>query len=175
MKTSELLLLLATVVTALMASLFYAYSCSVVPGLGRLKDLEYLGAMQSINRAILNPVFLCCFMGALLLLPLSAWSTYRDAGLTTRCWLLIAAGIAYALGVFGVTMLGNVPMNEVLDKIRLAGSAPDQLRTQRAVFENRWNTLNNIRSLFAIVALIFAVLACMSRTARGAGMTMPVS
>lgn len=172
MKTSELILLLATIVAALMAGLFYAYSCSVVPGLGRLPDLEYLNAMQSINRAILNPLFLCCFMGALLLLPLGTWTAYHTGGLTTRCWLLLLATAAYALGVFGVTIMGNVPMNDTLDKLVLDNSTADQLRMHRAAFESRWNTLNHVRTVFAVLALVFAVLACISCTAVRTGVSV---
>jgi len=50
-------LVITTTTTSLIAGLFYAYSCSVNPGLRRLADKEYLTAMQSINKAILNPVF----------------------------------------------------------------------------------------------------------------------
>ncbi|QEE49539.1 hypothetical protein FUA48_08085 [Flavobacterium alkalisoli] len=64
-------------VTALMAGLFYSYSFSVNPGLGRLGDESYLMAMQSINRAILNPIFFICFFGSVALLPLNAYLGYE--------------------------------------------------------------------------------------------------
>lgn len=165
MRTSDIILLLATIILALMAGLFFAYSCSVVPGLGRLPDRDYLSAMQSINRAILNPVFLLCFMGTLLLLPGSAWMSFRSSGAHSRFWLLLLASAAYGVGVFGVTMAGNVLLNNMLDKLDITGCLPEQLHTQRAAFEARWNSLNHIRTGFAILALIAAVLACLSRVA----------
>ncbi len=74
MKMATLLLLGTAVLTALIAGLFYAYSCSVVLGLGKLSDAEYLKAMQNINREILNPVFfMMSFMGTAILLPVSAF------------------------------------------------------------------------------------------------------
>jgi uncharacterized membrane protein len=62
MKMTTVLLIITAVLAALIAGLFHAYSCSVVLGLGKLSDAEYLRAMQNINREILNPVFLS-FMG----------------------------------------------------------------------------------------------------------------
>jgi uncharacterized membrane protein len=165
MKTAAFILILTTVLVALMAGLFFAYSCSVVPGLGRLSDKEYLSAMQSINRAILNPLFLGCFMGALLLLPLSAWMAYRQLVLPARFWFLFMAFLAYVIGVFGVTVAGNVPMNNILDKLDITGSSLEVLRMQRMAFENRWNFLNHIRTISAIISLVLTLLACLDGAA----------
>lgn len=164
MSTANVILVLTALLVALMAGLFFAYSCSVIPGLGRLSDTEYLRSMQSINRAILNPVFLGCFMGALLLLPLSTWMAYRQAIVPARFWFLLIAFLAYAIGVFGVTVAGNVPMNNVLDKLDITGSSLEVLRTQRAGFENRWNFLHHIRTVSAIASLVFTLLACLDKT-----------
>ncbi len=161
MRTADVILVITAISVALMAGLFYAYSCSVVGGLGRLSDTEYLRGMQSINRVILNPLFLSCFMGALFLLPLSTWLAYREAVLRPRFWFLLIAMIAYAAGVFGVTMLGNVPMNNVLDKFDITGSSADMIHAQRLTFESKWNNLNHVRTAFAILSLLFTLLACL--------------
>src|SRR5438105_15298485 len=94
MTTVNIILLATATTTALIAGLFYAYSCSVNPGLGRLPDNEYLAAMQSINRAILNPVFFMSFMGTLLLLPLSTYLHYRQPN-RSLFYLLLMATILY--------------------------------------------------------------------------------
>jgi len=60
MLTNIILVITATT-TALMAGLFYAFSCSVNLGLARLSNAEYISAMQSINRAIQNPIFFAAF------------------------------------------------------------------------------------------------------------------
>ncbi len=60
MKTT--LLLITTLSTGLMAGLFYSWTISVTPGLARLNDENYLRAFQSMNRAIINPVFLIVFI-----------------------------------------------------------------------------------------------------------------
>lgn len=151
-------MVVTTVATALVAGLFYTWSCGIVLGLGKLNDKEYLQAMQSINRAIQQPVFLIVFMGALILLPASAWLSYDAQQTSTFNWLL-AASLLYLTGVFGVTIAGNVPLNNMLDVIKLDESVPESLAQTREAFESKWNLLNRVRTLFAIVSLICAVVA----------------
>src|SRR5688572_30507090 len=95
----NIILFLATMAAVLAAGLFYAYAVSVNPGLGRLSDAVYLESMQSINRAILNPLFFLSFMGAVLLLPASTWLQYSRNNV--RFWWLLAATVVYVIGVFG--------------------------------------------------------------------------
>lgn len=157
MKMTTLVLIITAVLTALIGGLFYAYSCSVVLGLGKLSDVEYLKAMQNINREILNPVFFMSFMGTAILLPVSA---FLFRGHQPAFIFLLLAALAYLIGVFGVTVVGNVPMNDALDKFDISGSATEAIRQMRDNFENRWNFLNNIRTVFSVVSIIFVVCAC---------------
>jgi uncharacterized membrane protein len=153
----NIILFLATMATVLAAGLFYAYSVSVNPGLGRLPDAAYLSAMQSINRAILNPLFFASFLGAALLLPAAAWLSYsRDQA---RFWWLLAAAVVYIIGVFGVTVAGNVPLNNTLDALKLNGATPEQLDSWRTAFEKPWNALHSVRTVASIAAA--AILAAM--------------
>ena len=157
MKMTTLVLIITAVLTALIGGLFYAYSCSVVLGLGKLSDGEYLKAMQNINREILNPVFFMSFMGTAILLPVSA---FLFRGHQPAFIFLLLAALAYLIGVFGVTVAGNVPMNDALDKFDISGSATEAIRQMRDNFENRWNFLNNIRTVFSVISIIFVVCAC---------------
>src|SRR4029079_3674587 len=134
----NIILIVTIVMTGLIAGLFYAYSCSVNPGLHRMDDRGYLSAMQNINRAILNPVFFMSFMGTLVLLPLSTILYWGKPGFW---WLLIAA-VVYAIGVFGVTIAANVPLNDMLDKLDLKNASFEELRNFRGQFEETWNKWN---------------------------------
>lgn len=158
---SNTILACAAVTTALMAGLFYAYSCSVNPGLNRLPDTEYLLAMQSINRAIQNPIFFMSFMGAPILLIWSTWLQYGQSG-STRFWLLLAATIVYLIGALGVTALGNIPLNEALDKFPIHTASLDDIAAQRATFEIPWNNWHALRTIASLVALVFVIMACLS-------------
>lgn len=153
-------LLVSTLSTGLIAGLFYGYSCSVNPALGRLPDAEYLGAMQAINRAILNPVFFATFMGTLLLLPLGAWFSYQGQA-SPQFWCFLAAAILYIVGTFGVTIGGNVPLNDALDKINIAGSSAEELARHRGLFEAKWNMLHSIRTIANIISALLTILGCL--------------
>lgn len=154
---TTLLLIITAVLTALIAGLFYSYSCSVVLGLGKLTDVEYLKAMQNINREILNPLFFISFIGTAVLLPLS---TFVFRGHQPVLIFLSLATLAYLIGVFGVTVGGNVPMNDILDKFDISTSTTGAIKQMRATFENRWNFLNNIRTVFSLISILMVVCAC---------------
>ena len=157
-SVSNIILFLAALSTALMAGLFYSYSCSVNPGLGKLGDKEYLMAMQSINRAILNPAFFSAFLGALILLPLAAYLNYNIQ--SARFWLLCIAAVIYTIGLFGVTMFGNVPLNEVLDKFSINTSSIEEIHAMRKLFEGPWNNYHFIRTLAVVFSLLCVLMAC---------------
>lgn len=156
--TTLILIIIATT-TALIAGLFYGYTCSVNLGLGKLPDREYIAAMNAINAAILNPLFFISFMGTLLLLPLSAYLYYNTA-YHTRFILLLTAALVYAFGVFGVTLFGNVPLNDALAKVNVLTASPKALSVQRAMFEGPWRLLHNIRTIANAVSLILVIIGC---------------
>jgi uncharacterized membrane protein len=162
MKSKKMILFLTTIVMGLTAGIFYCWSVSVTPGLALLPDKEYITAFQSLNRAILNPMFLLCFMGLVLLLPLSAFTTWHKP-LSAAFWLLCAASLIYIIGVMGVTMAGNVPMNDALDKFNTAAASPSDLAAARAGFEARWNFLNNIRTVSCVLSFGLTIGAGMLR------------
>jgi uncharacterized membrane protein len=159
MTFANIVLLITAFTTALIAGLFYSYSCSVNPGLGKLPDAGYLAAMQSINREILNPLFFMSFMGTLILLPVSAWLQFGHP-VSARFYLMLAATIVYAAGTFGVTIMGNVPLNNALDGFNLQSASPEMIHQQRELFERPWNRLHSIRTIANAIALILVLLAC---------------
>lgn len=153
-----MLLLVTTLVTGLIAGLFYTWSISVTPGLALLPDREYLNAFQQLNRAILNPWFLIAFMGLAFLLPITTWTQFHRPP-SAAFGFLLAATLLYLIGVIGITMLGNVPMNDALDAFNIDAATPAQLAAKRAAFESRWNFLNNIRTLCCIGSFLLTLLA----------------
>jgi uncharacterized membrane protein len=160
-KMTNIILIVTALTTALITGLLYAYSCSVNIGLGRLPDREYIAAMQSVNRAIQNPLFFISFMGTLFLLPLSTWLNYGQP-LTIRLQLLLIASVVYIIGVFGVTMLGNVPLNNALDHFNLNSASAQDITTQRAKFEKPWALLHTIRTVASVICLILVLFSLIS-------------
>jgi uncharacterized membrane protein len=79
-----------------------------------------------------------------------------------RFWFLLAATIVYLIGAFGVTMLGNIPLNQALDAFNLQSASEEAIAMQRAKFESRWNNLNMIRTIASTIAVILVILACLN-------------
>jgi uncharacterized membrane protein len=161
MTAVNIVLVITATTTALMAGLFYAWSCSVNLGLARLSNAEYISAMQSTNRAIQNPIFFTAFFGTPILLPLSVFLHYGQP-LSMRFLFLLAATIIYLIGTFGVTIFGNVPLNNTLDRFNLESASEEEIVMQRARFEGRWNNLNIIRTVSSTLAIMLVAIACLS-------------
>jgi uncharacterized membrane protein len=161
MDILKISLFAATFLMGLIAGLFYSYSCSVNLGLSKLSDIEYLKAMKSINKEILNPWFFLSFMGSLVVTPLSTWLYYETNGTDASFYLLLTASMLYVLGVFGVTVVGNVPLNNALEKLDIEGGAHQEMSTKRIDFEIPWNRFHFIRTLansMALALLVFAIV-----------------
>ena len=159
MTYSESVIAFTAITTGLIAGLFYSWSCGITQGLGKLPDASYLEAFQSINREIQRPLFFISFLGTVLLLPVSAWLCYR--GHQQTCFLfLLTASLIYIIGVLGVTIAGNVPLNDMVDKTSLQSMSVESLAEIRKAFEQKWNQLNNVRTLCAIVSFACTIIAC---------------
>ncbi|NIJ54404.1 anthrone oxygenase family protein [Dyadobacter arcticus] len=165
MVTKTIILLITAVSTSLIGGLLYAYSVSVSPGLGRLTDLAYLSAMQAINKAILNPLFFASFIGTAVLLPVSTYLHYNNSGPSPRFYFLLAASVIYLIGVLGVTIGGNVPLNEWLAKINLSSLDSAEAAKARLRFEGPWNRLHSIRTFSAFLAVVLTICACLMQPA----------
>jgi uncharacterized membrane protein len=155
---NTIVLLLAALATALMAGLFYNWTTAITTGLHKLQDREYIAAMQSINRAIQNPLFFLSFFGAALLLPFSCYLHFKST-FPVNFYLLLAATVLYLTGVMAVTIAGNIPLNNMLDKFDLANASVDKITAMRQAFENKWNNLNTIRTIASFISLLLVLLS----------------
>jgi uncharacterized membrane protein len=176
MKTlQQTTLILSTLATGLMAGLFAAFAYSVMPGLGRSSDRTFVEAMQNINKAILNPVFMLPFMAAIPLLGLAVTLAWRGHGRAALPWL-IAALVLYLLA-FMVTSGLNVPLNDQLAKAGTTGR-PEHLAAARESFESSWVAWNIVRALLhtaAFACLLWALLAFATHPSQQAAPTTPVT
>ena len=152
-------LLSAVILTGLSAGLFYAWQVSVIPGTKKVVDMTYLETMQSINRAILNPAFYLIFFGCLVMLAVSSIQQFNTG---TTFWLLLGATITYLIGTFGVTVFGNVPLNDALDVMELAELANTKSTDFRQFYEQKWNRFHLIRTIFSVLSFLLSVLAIFS-------------
>ncbi len=152
----SLILFLAVILTGLSAGLFYAWMVSVIPGTRKTLDITYLETMRSINRAILNPAFYLIFFGPVFLLVIGTIQQFH-AGMAG--WLLLGATLVYLLGTFGVTVLGNVPLNDALEALSLGDLGEEKIHAFRNYYESNWNRFHLIRTVFSVTAFLLSLLA----------------
>lgn len=158
------LLFALTLVTALgcglMAGTFFAFSCFIMKALARLQPLQGIAAMQSINIAVLNPVFFLVFLGTgagcALLAVFSLLRWYR-----VDAFYLLIGSLLYLGGTLVVTIVCNVPRNEAL--ARVDSASPDAAKLWHAYLTG-WTTWNHVRTLAALAAAASLTIAlCLAR------------
>lgn len=152
----------SVILTGLSAGLLYAWSVSVIPGTQNLADSTYLETMQNINRAILNPRFFLIFFGSVIFLSIASIYQFHASKMTF--WLMLSAAIFYLIGTVGVTALGNVPLNDQLDLLKLGDLNTDKITAFRQFYETNWNRLHLIRTVFALISFILSLLAVFVET-----------
>jgi len=144
------LALLAALGCGVIAGVFFAFSTFVMKALARIPHPQGMAAMQSINVAVLNPLFLGVFMGtaviciAILVLAPMRW---QESG--APC--LVAGALLYVVGTVLVTMLFNVPRNNALASL----SATDPTSAQRWMsYASSWTAWNHVRTAAALAAAV---------------------
>jgi uncharacterized membrane protein len=158
MKIQILILASAILSTGLMAGIFFTWSNAVKPGIGKLGDLEYLTALQSMNRVILNIPFKVVFVFSIISVALVP-VFYIDLFPKKIFWLYIFTFIIYWVGVFGVTVFANIPLNEKLDKTNLESISTKQIEELRTSIELKWNNFNLIRAVCSAIIFLLLIIS----------------
>jgi uncharacterized membrane protein len=130
-----------------------------MPGLRKTDDRTFVGTFQSIDTAIINPLFMAVFVGALLTTGAAALVHIPDDVRSVLPWC-VAAFMLY-LFVFVSTIAVNVPLN---DGIKAAGDPDhiDDLAGVRKRFDERkwarWNVARAILTTAAFACLLWALV-----------------
>jgi uncharacterized membrane protein len=148
-----------TLVTAfgcgLVAGVFFAFSSFVMAALRRLKPEEGIAAMQSINVLAVTPVFMTALFGmAVACLGLVAWAVISWRGEASA--LVLAGGALYLLGTIGVTIGGNVPLNNRLARLHPQGT---DAAAYWARYVTTWTAWNHVRTIAALAAAALLTVA----------------
>lgn len=143
---------------------FYAWICSTMWGLDNADPRVAIAAMQAMNASVRNAVFAPAFFGTPVVLALTSFALwfarYRIPS------LLMLGGAALYL-IFGLllTMMVNVPMNEMLAQVDIPNSVA-QAQILWDDYSARWQLWNQIRAGASGLALILVVMSLISvRTA----------
>ena len=113
--------------------------------------------MQAINRAALTPVFLGLFLGtsvtcaAVAIWSISVW----DNGFAG---LLLAGGLLFLLGSFGLTAGYHVPRNNALATVEPAAAGTEALWASYLRGWTRWNHVRGCASLAAAIVFTLALV-----------------
>lgn len=141
--------------SGLIAGVFFAFSAFVMRALARLPAEHGMAAMRAINVAVLNPLFLTPFMGTAALSALAIVAAVIRWDRPGSAWLL-AGGLLYLVGTFGVTVARNVPLNDRLAAV----SPPDpNVPAAWADYVRRWAQWNHVRTITAVGAMAAFVMA----------------
>ena len=156
MNSKQATLTLALFLMGLSAGFFFTYEASVTLGLAEVDDVTYVETFQAINATIRNVWFGIVFFGSV---PAAAFAlgAHRNESLAKKG--LIGAALVLYIACVGLTMAGNVPLNDDLAAVTEITSESAALA--RSAFEDEWNTLNLIRTL-AVVAGFACLVASTS-------------
>lgn len=154
-----IVLIMATVLCSLVAGFLFAFATIVMPGIKALNDREFIRAFQAIDGVIQNnqPLFVTVWMGSIVTSVVAVWLGFEQLDGAQRL-LLIAASLAYILGVQLSTFIINVPLNNQLQALNVDVMDATALKAARIDFEPHWNLWNLVRTPFASLASVLLIV-----------------
>lgn len=147
-------LVTAALLAALNGGVFFAFSDFVMRALDRLGPTRATEAFNSINVTVLTPTFMTLLFGTALVAAGAAVMAFRG---DASPWLATAGAAGYVVGCVGVTLFGNVPLNDAL-----AAAAPMEWRS----FYPAWMLFNHARTIACVASSISFAVAAISLPAR---------
>ena len=144
--------------SAVIGGVFSAFSEFVMRGLLRAEPAGGIEAMQHINRTVLRTQFVA---GILVIAPLSiVIGIYAANALDGAARVaLTAAPLVYVPTVFLMTMFGNVPMNNRLERLdHRSIEAADYWQ----VYGRDWTRLNHLRTFGSVLTAGLYLTAAVS-------------
>ena len=97
----------------LLAGLYFAFSAFIMTALSRTNPAAGIATMNSINVEIVKSLFMPFFVGTTLsslVIAVTALIRWSEPGAIA----MLIGGVVYVVGMFIVTMVFNVPLNNAL-------------------------------------------------------------
>lgn len=152
----HVLTLISIIGCGLIAGIFFAFSTFIMQALSRLDNSKGIEAMQLINVTVLTPWFLVAFMGTAALCLILGISTFWSWVQPGKSYLLIGC-LFYFIGTFLVTIVFNVPMNNVLKDMDPATAESSDY--WKGTYLTKWVFWNHVRTAAAVLGAIFLMIA----------------
>lgn len=155
----QVALILATLLSSLAAGLLFAFAVVVMPGIRSLNNREFIRAFHLMDGVIQDgqPLFMLVWIGSTLALLVSVALGIGQLDGIERL-LIIAATVAYVLGVQLPTVRINIPLNNQLQTLDVDTMSEAEQGAARAAFEPRWNRWNSIRTAIAILTSALLII-----------------
>ena len=136
----------------LVTGLLFSFSNFVMRALADLPSDKGMFAMQRINETIINPIFLMLFLGTPILCVVIAVNSGLKINEPGSLFLLVGA-LAYLIGPFGITVLFNVPLNNLLARAEVSES--DEIWP---MYQKKWQWWNHIRTYIGVASVVFMAM-----------------
>ncbi|MBR0715616.1 DUF1772 domain-containing protein [Bradyrhizobium liaoningense] len=141
----------------LIAGLYFAFSTFIMTALGRIDQAAGIAAMNGINVEIVRSLFMPFFLGTTLSCAVLVVMGLLRPGEPGAVAMIVGGG-AYVIGMFVVTVVFNVPLNNALAAVQ--PSSPEAASLW-SVYLKDWTFWNHVRTIASLGAsvLFIAVLA----------------
>lgn len=149
--------------SAVVGGVFSAFSEFIMSALLKAEPASGIEAMQQINRDVIRTQFVAGILSIAVfstLFAIYSLTVFEGAALTS----LMLAPLVYVPSVFAMTILGNVPMNNRLD--RLDHRSPEA-HAYWLEYGHRWTRLNHVRSVGSVVTAGLYTIAAVTLIAGG--------
>ena len=151
MDVLDISLIFSILFCSLVGGFIFTYAIVVMPGLSNLNDKDFLRAFQMTDAVIQNnqPLFMFTWIGSIVAMLTTILVSLVSVGLTETL-LILLIGVAYLLGVQGITVAIHIPLNNHIQKVKIEELNDENLANERLKFETKWNFFNYIRTSIAI-------------------------
>jgi len=143
----------------LLAGVYFAFSAFVMTSLGRVGPASGIAAMNAINLTIVRSLFMPIFVGTTLasaVLVVLAILRRGEPGAA----MMVSGGMVYLVGMAGVTMVCNVPLN---DALAAADSSSREAADLWSRYLRDWTLWNHVRTIASTGAAAFFIAAIAAR------------
>ena len=154
------LLWFTAISVGIMAGVYFTFSAFVMKALDEIEAPAGMLAMQSINRIIVKSLFLPIFFASSLASAALVVLMLLEPTTLGARWALTGSGL-YVLGMFIVTIVGNVPLNNQLESADANG--PDGAGMW-SLYLAKWTVWNHVRTIACTASLVLLILAIGARS-----------
>jgi uncharacterized membrane protein len=149
------LLWFSTIGSALLAGLYLAFSAFIMTSLGRIDKSSGIAAMNAINLDIQRSLFMPIFVGSTLTAAILA--VMAPIGWAEPSALpMLVGGVLYVAGMFVVTMVWNVPLNNALAAVDVSDVDATSVWAR---YLKEWTFWNHVRTVASIASAVLFILA----------------